>query len=326
MPALYSGNWDVQDYRSTFMAIITHCGLFFTQQDILVAQQNLTSPPFSVAWQMLRERQPAGVESAQMAGFRYRFQDDSAAAEAGISVLVRALSEPPQADRALLEQIGETLMLTQTIEMLRDHPLLADQLETVFAQLSARIEALAGDPRNDTFTEALWVAALRMCAGVVMEQEPWIEEGVSVFRHVIEHDVRPQGFITQAVEGGDGGGMFRQILSVTALVLMAEAALHAGIDLWRYAVRGVTVSTAAMYPIYYFYTTEKWKWDADLQPDEVQMMFRRYGGWLEMLYKQTRHKDVRTVLDDLRPVYSAHAGGLTTLTHGVLEKKRGIFG
>lgn len=308
------------------MEIITHCGLYFSQEDIAAAQQALDQPPYADAWNFLRERQPPGAEAAQMAGFRFRFQNDTAAAEAGLNVLQRALNEHPSHDRAYLEQLGETLMLIQAFEMLREAADQADASDDIRQLISARVNQLAADPRNDTFTEALWVAALRLCAGVALERRAWIEEGVGVFQHVIANDVRPQGHILQAVEGKDGGGMFRQILSVAALVLMAEAARHIGMDLWSYGVRGVTVSTAAMFPIYYFYTTAKWKWDADLQPDEVQMMFRRYGGWLEMLYRQTRHKDVRTLLDDLRPVYSPTVGGLTTLTHGVVEKKRGLFG
>ncbi|MCS7070915.1 MAG: alginate lyase family protein, partial [Anaerolinea sp.] len=188
-------------------------------------------------------------------------------------------------------------------------------------------ERLTVDPRSDTLVERLWQQTMCMAAGVVTERKDWIVQAADSFRMTIANEVRPQGFITKAVHGEDGGGMFRQILCAAALVLLAEIGAGVGLDLWRYEVRGVGVSTAAMYPIYYFYTTDKWKWDPGLKPETVQMLFRRFGGYLEILYARTRHKDLLPLLADLRPVFSPYVGGLTTLTHGVPEKKRrGLFG
>ncbi|NJO82959.1 MAG: hypothetical protein HC828_09135 [Blastochloris sp.] len=113
---------------------------------------------------------------------------------------------------------------------------------------------------------------------------------------------------------------------MNALTLIAEAATHAGVDLWRYQVRGVSLVTAGLYPIYFFYTTIKWKWEP-ISPESVQSSFARHGGYLEMLYARTRSKDLKILLDELRPIYDARAGGLTTLSHGVVEKKRrSLFG
>ncbi len=62
--------------------------------------------------------------------------------------------------------------------------------------------------------------------------------------------------------------------------------------------------------------------------DEAQLLFRRYGGYLEMVNRRTGYKDLKPLLEDLRPIYDPHGGGLTTLTHGVAvkPKRRGLFG
>jgi hypothetical protein len=118
--------------------------------------------------------------------------------------------------------------------------------------------------------------------------------------------------------------MERSVQAVTALTLMAEAAAHVGVDLWAYQVRGVSVTTAAIYPMYYFYVTDKWQWEA-IAPEQVQAIYRAHGGYLEILHHRLRHKDFKPLLDELRPLYDPYAGGLTTLTHGVVVK-RGLFG
>ena len=56
------------------------------------------------------------------------------------------------------------------------------------------------------------------------------------------------------------------------------------------------------------------------------MLFRRYGGYLEILNRRTGFKDLKPLLEDLRPIYDPRGGGLTTLSHGVPVKKRGLFG
>jgi hypothetical protein len=191
---------------------------------------------------------------------------------------------------------------------------------------TARVSTLENSPDKDTHTEMVWMALLNFAAGVVLEDEALLHKGIEVFKRSVTEDIRPQGFIPKAVDGKDGGSLYRQILSASALVLMAEAATHAGVDLWDFAVRGVSVVTGAMYPIYYFYTPERWRWDEGISTEEAQNLFRQYGGYLEMLYRRTRHKDLKPLLQDLRPIYDVRAGGLTTLSHGAVEMKRGLFG
>lgn len=300
-----------------------HAGLTFPRSQIDLARQNRAVEPFTAAWQFLTDRQVTGLDETLLNAFKYAFDADAAAGSSALGSAHVHLTDP-QADVNLIDALGQVVLLAQALELLRDHP---DMGADLAQGLAARVEALAVDPRLDTLPERLWLNAARMAAGVVVERTDWISAAATVFRETILNEARPQGFITRAVHGEDGGGMFRQILCAAALVLMAEIGAGVGLELWRYEVRGVGVSTAAMYPIYYFYTTDKWKWDPGLKPDVVQMLFRRFGGYLDILYQRTRHKDLLTLLTDLRPIFSPYVGGLTTLTHGIPEKKkRGLFG
>jgi hypothetical protein len=158
-----------------------------------------------------------------------------------------------------------------------------------------------------------------------LEQPERVEAGAEVYRRVIREDIRPDGYIQGAVEGGNGLGFFRHIVSTQALVLMAEAAKHIGVDLWGFEERGVSVVTAAAYPLYYYYFPQKWRWDKELTEDVAQRTFREHGGFLEMVNHYRPLHDIGLLLNEWRPVFDVYGGGLTTLTHGGVAR-RGLFG
>jgi hypothetical protein len=106
-------------------------------------------------------------------------------------------------------------------------------------------------------------------------------------------------------------------------VLMAEATSHIGIDLWGYSARGVSVVTAASYLLYYYYYPDQWRWDT-IAEVEAKYLFEENGAFLEILNRRTRPKDLKLLLDELRPIYNL-PGGQTTLTHG-LPARKGLFG
>jgi hypothetical protein len=304
-----------------------HCGLYFTQDHVRQARRERDNEPFLSAYLYLHDREQRGAESAQWQGLRYRFENDEAAGESAIATLEQCIEEPLTEDMTYLDAVGQTMMLAQSFEMLRDHPAWRPDAAVNWLNLfQDRVSTLSVSPYKDTQVENLWMAALVLASGVLLEREELFNVGADVFRQMIDTGISPRGHIPKAVEGKDGGSLYRQILSSSALVLMAEAAAHCGVDLWNYSNRGVSVVTAAVYPIYYFYTPERWTWDEGITLDEAQLLFRRYGGYLEILNRQTRFKDLKPLLEDLRPLYDPRGGGLTTLTHGVPLKKRGLFG
>ncbi|MCA9902318.1 MAG: alginate lyase family protein [Anaerolineae bacterium] len=299
-----------------------HCGLFFGVTQIDQARKNANHEPFSTTLADLKTRQTRGLAAAQLDGLRYRFTLDEAAADRALQALASFTSVDFDVHRPSLERIAEAIILAQTFEMVRDQiddAMHARFLDEWWALATTLVETVS----EEAYVERLWLGLLRLVAGIVAENSESVEQGVDVFRRTIAEDVSPRGHIDLAVAGNDGGSMTRTLLAVNALVLIAEAAAHIGVDLWTYEVRGVSIMTAAMYPIYYFYVTDKWQWD-DLTPTQVQAAFRRHGGYLEMVNRRAQPRDFKPLLEDLRPIYDPWAGGLTTLTHGV-PLRRGLF-
>jgi Alginate lyase len=304
-----------------------HVGLFFTQDHIGQARREQDSEPFRTAFLYLRDREQQGSEATLWNGLRYRFSSDEAAGETAVAALQRFINEPLTDDVTYLDTVGQTIMLAQAFEMTRDHAAWEQTAQNLWLNLFAdRVSTLSTSPYKDTEVENLWMAALVMASGVLLEREDIFNEAVDVFKRTVDTGISPRGHIASAVEGKDGGSLYRQILSNSALVMMAEGGAHCGVNLWDYNNRGVSVTTAAVYPIYYFYTPERWTWDEGITLDEAQMLFRRHGGYLEILNRQTGFKDLKPLLEDLRPIYDPRGGGLTTLSHGLLVKKRGLFG
>ncbi len=148
-----------------------------------------------------------------------------------------------------LDGIAETMMLAQSFEMTRDHPAWSVEAQTRWLNLfQDRVNQFSTSPYNDTQVENLWMAALVLTSGIVLEREDVMQVGVEVFQRTVDNEISPRGHILKAVEGKDGGSLYRQILSASALVLMAEAADHCGIDLWAYNNRGVSVTDGGGLP------------------------------------------------------------------------------
>ncbi len=304
-----------------------HCGLFFTPEQVAHAQSNRGQEPFAAAFAALANDSTPDQARPLWLALRFCFLNDPQDGEHAVEALEQHLQTPIGEDSTYLQSVGDTIMAAQAFELLRDHPAFSFVRKAGWLnRFEERINHLSISPYKSSYVENLWMAALVLVGGIVLEREEVFTIGVEVFQQTIDHDIRPQGYITKAIEGGDGGALYRQIASVAALTLMAEAALHVGVDLWNYENRGISVKTAAIYPIYYFYTTQKWRWDVDLATDDVQAWFKQFGGYLEILRTRTGLRDMNPILDDLRPIFSASVGGLTTLTHGESTRRRRLFG
>jgi hypothetical protein len=217
-----------------------------------------------------------------------------------------------------------TLAWAQCFEMVRDHPSFsADAREQWLARLADTVEHL--NKIMTTGFRNLWLNAVNLGAGIVLEREDWIQTGVEEYQRVVREDIHPEGYVRGTVEAGDGLGFYRQMRSVQALALMAEAAQHVGVDLWGYTVRGVSVMTAVTYVMYYHFRPDKWQWDEGLE-EVIPPFFRKHTGFMEMVNRrENRPRDIQAVLDDLRPIYDVYGGGLTTLTHGVVTGRKGLL-
>lgn len=300
-----------------------HFALYFTPEHVAMARANAPVPPFDEAWEALRQRQPAHPLDFAFRALLLEEPDSARQALGGLLRQAKAgLGAEHYAGRA-----SRFVACLQAFEIVRGLPNLEWDEAAQWLDYAAEAgTALLGEA--DLLPhEALWRNLVRLALAIALEQPDQAQASVDEFRRVIAEDVRPQGFISAVVAGEDGGSLFRQIEAAAALVLTAEAGQTAGYGLWDFDVRGVSVLTAALLPHYYFYDTRKWKWDRGVLPEDVQAVFQRVGGYLEMVNRRAPNKDIQIVLEDLRPLNTPLAGGWTTLSHGLLEKKRrGLFG
>ncbi len=300
-----------------------HFGLYFTPEHVKTARDQRDQVPFDAAWKLLHEHEETGVQAGLWLGLRYRFNDDALAGEQAIHSLLEFMSHGLDPEMTYVDALQETLIQAHAFELVRDHAALAEGAATFLAAFEARVVYLNNLEYERSYVESAMLGHVLLVAGIVLERDDLYQAGVQVYERMVREDIHPQGYIPKAVDANDGGGLLRQMIVVSTLVQMAEAAQHTGTDLWGYSYRGVSVMTAFSYLLYYYFFPEKWRWDKDVTNDP----FREYGAFLEFVNHHAYPKDLKPILDELRPLYDACGGGLTTLSHGMTGRpKRGLFG
>ncbi len=307
-----------------------HFGLYFSLTNVETARQHALLPPFEPAWALLRQDapQPDALRKVVMDGFRCRFDGNLPAGEAALTLLLHELHPQPTSGEITLTLLRSHLATAHSFEMLRDHAAARPQLLDGWREgFQASVLALNAATQRLTFLEEVWLNTLNAAAGVLLERDDMLLHAAGFFRQVIDHETHPQGFIQKLVDGRDGGSLERMLAGVQALTLLAEIITQTGTDLWAYNQRGVSLFTAALYPLYYYYYPEKWRWDAEITEEHSQALFRQYGSYLEILnLRQERPTQaVDLILGELRPVFDPYGGGLTTLSHARVPASRRRF-
>lgn len=311
-----------------------HYALTFTPKHVSQARKAANRPPFDAAWQRL-DRPLTGGDSLEITltlALRWRFKDDADAAEQAVERLRHLLGEALPPDP--LDALAGMIPLGQCIEMLRDHT--AGDAAALRDTYNARMTTLEQRHPDDapTIVQHLWLAAARTAAGIVLEDEARFETGTAALIDAVDNEVHPEGYLRQVVTlGPEARALHSQVLGVQALTLIAEMADHVGRDLWRYEKRGVGVTTATTYPLYYYFYPEKWLWSGEqyrpsegVNEDDARRIFNRHNGFLELAnrrYDKPLHA-IQLMLTDMRPVFDRHGGGHVTLTHA-LPERRGLF-
>jgi hypothetical protein len=313
---------------------LNHCGLYFTAEDIQYAQKNKKRHPFKAAWNLLlNTEQTESLARLQWAGLRYRFAGDVATGESALSILNSGMFSATVYETLLgntaelRDAIFRMLALAQCFELLRDHPAYSLEQRAMWLEIfSGYVDSLRHQVYEPTVLETIWLSALNVVAGVVLERKDWFDIGVAIYQHTVNDSIHPEGYLPKVVNSGDGRSFEKQLSAVVALVLTAAAADCVGVNLWGHTTRGVSVLTAAAYPLYFYFYPEKWPWGETLTEQYVTCMFRERGGFLEIINQRYDRplKAIKLMLDDLRPIYDCHGGGLATLSHAVA--KRGLFG
>lgn len=320
-----------------------HIGLYFGQAQIEEAQKQrevdenlqtawrwLLAKPEEVVQEIKADKQDeaptlvrkpplSGLDAAVVAGLCYRFADDKQAGQKASAFLESALQDQD----SLLETVMETIAAAHIYEMLR--PIAGDKWRSQFA---AYVDTLSVTDETP-YIERIWLMTLNMVAAIVLDDEQRFSQAVSQFRHIIDNDIHPEGYIKPLItpEPEEKATFKDMLLTVAALALAAEAATQAGVDLWAYEKREVGLMTVAPYLAYYYFYPEKWHWKEIITEDETRQLFRQYGAFIEMVAYRGKLRGVELLLEEQRPLFSGLVGGLTTLTHSVVPKrKRRWFG
>lgn len=315
---------------------IEHLGLYFGRKQVDAAKAEAeTNKALQHAWQWLKskegdvifERKLKDQEPEQVvkgalsplgqaleAGFRYRFLDDSSAAEKAWAFL----------QNYPLDNITDLIAAAHLVELL--HPFVTPSWKANYAEESAAYLAQYAEAAD---LDKLCLIALGMLSGVVLEDENRIESAATRFRQAIDEQIHPEGYIKPLHEGAKEALPVYQkmLLGLGALSLTAEAGEQIGLKLWNYEKRDVGLNTAASYLVYYYFYPDKWRWGTGLSETDTQAALRDNGAFMEMLTSHVNPRGVELLLDEQRPFFSPIFGGLTSLTHFKTEKrKRGFFG
>lgn len=306
-----------------------HCGLYFTPDHIQAAHEYVNREPFQSAWMFL-STQTLGEHIAHdsdliLHAYRYKLSNNHESGEQVVRALQAGYGLDINAYSTYFDALVTAVTLAHAAELVRDQADFAPTLSAWQSDYANFVDQLQHTPENSTILDHIWLGFLNLVSGIVLDADDRFEAGCEVFRQTIAQ-IRPEGYLPAAVEVEGQESLHRQFFAVAALVCMAEAATHAGVDLWNYNYRGISVVTAAAYITYYYYYPTQWHWGT-IDEEPTKALFTDYGSFLEMVNYHARPTDLKLLLDEQRPLFSAALGGLTTLTHGIPAKeRRGLFG
>lgn len=309
-----------------------HFGLYFTDVHVGQAQKHKNQSPFRDAWECLTHvDESESLVAVQRAGLRYRFCGDTAAGEWGISVLNVGMFSALVYESLLKglveyrDAIRGMVALGQCFELFHNHPASSDAERVRRLEIfSGYVDHLRHQVYSPTVLETLWLGVLNLTAGIILERKEWFDTGATIYRHAINTAIHPEGYLVHVVDESYRCGLEGQLSGVMALVLSAEAASHVGVDLWKHCTRGISVLTAAAYTLDAYFHPEKWAWDDMLTSEHTKNLFRRYGGFLEIVNRYlagSRDTALEKILKELRPIYDCYGGGLTTLSHALPRQR-----
>ncbi len=290
-------------------------GLFHSEADLQLARENLQREPIRGALARLEAADPDPLARACLSALRGQVYGEleagyRAAATLNESDIIRESGNQ-------LEDVKRSLGWLALMAMLRGHPAWEASWFDAITSILTRF-----DESGDTL-QALWLGALALAAGILLEDEPEIERGAAVYRGAVEQLIHPEGFLKGIADVADAPGRYEaQVSGCCALVLLAEMAAPLGLDLWSFESRAVGVITAVTYTHFYYFFPEKWRWEEGLTLERARAIMRREGAFMELVNRRNPPQGIEQFLAEQRPLFCAWGGGLTTLTHGLSPPKK----
>ncbi|MEP6988719.1 MAG: alginate lyase family protein [Chloroflexota bacterium] len=306
-----------------------HCGLYFTPDHIQAAHENINREPIQAAWVFLSTQSlndnVMNDSELILHAYRYKLSSNHDSGDQVVRALQSGYGLDIHAYTNYFDALVTGVTLAHAAELVRDHANFVSGFAAWQSDYANFVDQLQHTPESSTILDHVWLGFLNLVSGIVLDADDRFDAGCEVFRQTIA-EVRPEGYLVAAVEAEGQDSINRQFFAVAALVCMAEAASHVGVDLWGYNYRGISVITAAAYITYYYYYPTQWHWGA-IAEEPAKALFSDHGSFLEMVYHYTRPGDLKLLLNEQRPLFNAALGGLTTLTHAVPAKeRRGLFG
>ena len=312
-----------------------HHGLIFSSEQFTHAKEQREHPIVQIAWDAFNRLQPVELlKRLHINAVHFALEDDMEAGLRGLELLERATETVPDADNAV-GQARIRFSMMQAVDLLLNHPdFSSGQQSQIDDWINEQVDRTQKQVSDLDLVERLWAGVELGATAVLLEQESLFQQTIDLFKATIDDDVRPEGHLVAAVEAPEIESMRNQLLSAQALTLIAEMGAKAGVDLWKYENRSVSVRTAATYPLYYYYYPEEWPWCGD--PDKpskgvdletAQALYQQHSGFLELTRPHFAPplKAIEMILGELRPIYDWYGGGPVTLLYGHIERKRRGF-
>jgi len=292
--------------------------LFHSAADLRLARANKEREPIRGALVRLESQDDDPLARAHLAALRAQFYDDAGARKlAAAQFAASGFGSETSGD---LNDSKRALGWLSVLALLRDYPAWRPDWS---ADIQRRLARLGPPEDSDDAERELWLGALTMAAGILLEREEDVERGAAVYRRAVAERIHPEGFLRSVADIADAPGRYEAQLSATcALALMAEMAAQVGLELWSYDSRAVSITTAITYTHYYYFFPEKWRWESGLTRERTLAAMRREGAFMEMLNRRNPPQGIDHLFAEQRPMFCAWGGGLTTLTHGLAPAKK----
>ena len=286
--------------------------LLFSARDLQLARDNRDREPVRSALPLLDTQPEDALALAQLRALRYLFYDDAGAGRTALEVMQG--QDFQDFDPADLPAIQRRFGWLTVISLLRDHPDFAGNYRATIVDTPQQLEGAAASD----LLRMLWLAVVAMAAGILLEDDRQFQSAVSTYRRAVDQNIHPEGFFKGIVDVDGARQTYQaQFAATGALVLLSEMARQAGEDLWSYNNRAVSANTAATYTFYYYFFPESWRWEEGLTRELTIAIMRREGAYFEMVHRRSPPRGAEELFAEQRPLFSAVAGGLTTLTHGL---------
>lgn len=290
--------------------------LLFSQSDLQLARDNQEREPIRSALPRLESQPEDALARAQLQALRCLLYKDSDAGRTALEAIETQDFQDfdPSNLAAIKRRFGWLTVLSQ----LREQPDFADSHRAAAGAAAQEINGADGDlPRT------LWLAAVAMAGGILLEDDARVQSATAVYRRVVDRHIHPEGFFKGIVDVDGARQTYQaQFAATGALALMSEMAQHAGQELWSYNNRAVSANTAATYSFYYYFFPERWRWEEGLAREHTVATMRREGAFFEMVNRRSPLRGAEELFAEQRPMFSPVAGGLTTLTHGLKPRAK----